>query len=85
MWTRQLADTLTDIAGSLLELIAAERQIVRATSVEMKLPIDVKLRRSQNALMFCADVPAWRWQTDWDPLLGQLRFTLEEARGEAEQ
>lgn len=85
MWTRPLGEMLTDIGGSLLELTAAEQQIVRATSIEMTLPIDVKLRRSQNTLVFCADVPSWRWQTDWDPPFGQLRFTLEEAPQEAEQ
>ena len=83
MWTRPLAEMLTDIGGSLLEL-ATEQQIVRPTSLELTLPIDVKLRRLQNVLVFCADVPAWRWQTDWDPPLGQLRFTLEQARAEAE-
>ena len=78
MYTRPLGDTLTEIAGSLLD-IATEQQIVHATSVELSLPIEVKLRRSQQALLFCADVPAWRWQTDWDPPFGQLRITLEEA------
>jgi hypothetical protein len=81
MYTRPLGDTLTEIAGSLLD-IATEQQIVHATSVELSLPIEVKLRRSQQALLFCADVPAWRWQTDWDPPFGQLRLTLEEARQE---
>jgi hypothetical protein len=75
---------LTDIAGSLLEL-TAEQQIVHASSMELTLPIDVKLRRWQNALVFCADVPGWRWQTDWDPPFGQLRITLKEVRREAEQ
>jgi len=84
MWTRPLGEMLTDIGGSLLELASAEQQIVCATSIEMTLPIDVKLRRWQSALVFCADVPAWRWQTDWDPPFGQLRFTLEQARPEAE-
>lgn len=82
MWTRPLSEMLTDVAGSLLDL-TAEQRIVRATSVEMALPINVKLRRAQNALLFCADVPAWRWQTDWDSPCGQLRFTLQEARREA--
>ena len=85
MWTRPLGEMLTDIGGSLLELAAKEQQIVRATSIEMTLPIDVKLRGPQNALVFCADVPGWRWRTDWDPPFGQLRFTLAEAPPEAER
>ena len=84
MWTRPLGEMLTDVGGSLLELAAAEQQLVSATSVEMSLPIEVKLRRSPHSLVFCADVPAWRWQTDWDPPFGRLRFTLEKARQEDE-
>jgi hypothetical protein len=75
---------LTDVAGSLLDLGAGQR-IVRATSVELTLPIDVKFNRSHEGLILCADVPAWRWRTDWDPPLGQLRLTLEETRQEVEE
>lgn len=85
MWTRPLGDTLAEVAGSLLEVTGAEQQIVRATSLEITLPVEVKLRRSRNGLVFCADLPAWRWQTEWDPPFGRLRFTLEEARQEASQ
>ncbi len=84
MWTRPLGEMLTDVAGSLLEL-TAHQQIARVTSIELTLPIATRLRRSPNDLVFCADVPGWRWQTDWDPPFGQLRFTLTEARREAEQ
>lgn len=82
MWTRPLGEMLTEVAGSLLEL-TTQQQLMHVTSIELTLPIDARLRRSANALVFCADVPAWRWQTDWDPPFGQLRFTLEEARREA--
>jgi len=78
MYTRPLGETLTEIAGSLMDM-TTDHPIVHATSVELSLPIEVKLRRSQQDLLFCADVPAWRWQTEWDPPFGQLRLTLEEA------
>jgi hypothetical protein len=81
MWTRPLGDMLTDVAGSLLSL-GAEQNIVRATRVELTLPIDVKLNRSKQGLIFYADVPVWRWRTDFDPPLGQLRLRLEETRQE---
>jgi hypothetical protein len=84
MWTRPLGDMLTDVAGSLLSL-NAEQALVRTTSVELTLPIDVKLSRSKEGLIFCADVPAWRWRTDFDPPFGQLRLKLEETRQEIEQ
>jgi hypothetical protein len=83
MKTRPLGDMLTDVAGSLLDL-RADQSVVRATSIELTLPIDVKFKRSHEELIFCADVPVWRWRTDWDPPFGQLRLTLEETRQEIE-
>jgi hypothetical protein len=77
-----------DVAGSLLSLSSGQ-QVVHATSVELTLPIDVRVRRTNpvdtggvaagaDALLFCCDVPAWRWRTDWDPPFGKLRLTLQE-------
>jgi len=83
MWTRPLGDALTDIAGSLLDMNAHELPLVRATRVELSFPVEVRLRRRQNDLVFCADVPAWRWQTDWDLPFGQLRLTLEDTARES--
>jgi hypothetical protein len=74
---------LTEVAGSLLGL-GVDQSVVRATSVELTLPINVKVSRSKQGLVFCADVPAWRWRTDWDPPFGQLRLMLEETRWEIE-
>lgn len=85
MWTRPLGDTLTDIAGSVLDLNSlldaksGDQRLMRTTSVGLSLPMEVKIRRDQSGLVFCADVPSWRWRTDWDPPYGQLRLTLEEA------
>lgn len=81
MWTRPLGDMLAEVAGSLLSL-SAQQTMVRATSVELTLPIDVKLKDSEQGLVFFADVPAWRWRTDFDPPFGQLRLKLEESRQE---
>ena len=83
MRTRPMSEMLNDVAGSLLSL-GAEQGMVRATSVELTLPIDVRLGLANEGLIFCADVPAWRWRTDWDPPFGQLQFTLEQAGQEFE-
>jgi hypothetical protein len=83
MRTRPLGDMLTDVVGSLLDLSAGQN-VVRATSLELTLPINVTVNRSKGGLIFCADVPAWRWRTDWDPPFGQLRLTLEETGQEIE-
>lgn len=83
MRTRPLGDMLSDVAGSLLDL-GAKQTMVRATSVELSLPINVRFSHSTTGLILCADVPAWRWRTDFDPPLGQLHLTLEETRQECE-
>jgi hypothetical protein len=70
---------LIEVAGSLLGMTGGQ-SLVRATSVELTLPVNVKVSRSQQGLTFCADVPCWRWRTDWDPPFAQLRLTLEEKR-----
>jgi hypothetical protein len=75
---------LTEVAGSLLGL-SVDQSMVRATSVELTLPIDVKVGRSKDGLIFCADLPSWRWRTDWDPPFSQLRVKLEEAWQELEE
>jgi hypothetical protein len=75
---------LMEVVGSLLSL-GDDQSIVRATSVELTLPINVRVGRSKDGLIFCADVPAWRWRTDWDPPFGQLRLKLEETRREIEE
>jgi hypothetical protein len=79
MVTRPLGDMLVEVAGSLLGL-GAGQDVVRATSVEMTLPVEVKILRSPGVLVFCADVPAWRWRTDWDLPFGRLCFKLEPAQ-----
>jgi len=81
MWTRPLGDMLVEVAGSLLNL-AAGQDVVRATGVELTLPLDVRFRLEGDTLVFCGDVPAWRWRTDWDPPFGELRLTLAEAARE---
>ena len=81
MWTRPFGDMLMDLAGSLLNL-NAEQDIVRATSVEMTLPVEVRLRCSNQQLILCADVSAWRWQTGFDLPFGQVKLRLEETRQE---
>jgi len=68
---------LIEVAGSLLN-VAASQRVVRATGLELRLPVEVKLARLGDSLVFCADVPTWRWQTDWDRPFGELRMKIEE-------
>ena len=76
--TRPLGEMLIDVAGSLLG-VTGTQQIVRARNVEFTLPIEVKVSGSRSALLFCADVPCWRWRTEFDRPFSALHFRLEEA------
>ena len=71
-----------EVAGSLASL-GIYQKVVRATSLELTLPIHVRMSHSKEGLIFRTDVPAWRWVTDWDPPIGQLRLTLEETPEES--
>jgi hypothetical protein len=51
---------------------------IRATSMELTLPIEVRLEEVEGELSFVADLPLWRWRTDFDLRPGQLRIGWEE-------
>lgn len=72
-----LADTLTDVLGAVLpsaELAAP----VRVTSVSFDLPLEVSLAGPE----LLANLPRWRWTTDFDSRPGRLRacFDVEISR-----
>ena len=75
---------LIDVAGSLLGATGSQK-LVRAIEVEFTLPVEVRMSGSPGALVFCADVPSWRWRTDWDRPFGALTFKLAETSLELAQ
>jgi hypothetical protein len=51
---------------------------VRATRVQLTLPVEVWLEEVKGELGFIADLPVWRWRTPFDQTPGQLRIEWEE-------
>jgi hypothetical protein len=76
-WHRPLAEMLTDVARA-FETTRIKCAQVRASNVEMTLPIEVWLRDIDGELTFIADVPVWRWRTEFDQRPSSLKITWEE-------
>jgi hypothetical protein len=74
---RSLADTLLDVIESVAMPPAGSP--VRVTRVDFDLPLEVEVRGSATAPLFCADLPRWRWTTDFDTSPSRMRFSVAEA------
>lgn len=74
---RPFWETLVDMAESVAPT-AAETGI-RVTSLHLDVPMEVQVRQSHGELEFLADVPRWRWTTDFDRRPCRLRVTLMES------
>jgi len=68
---------LIDVFGA-VETARTEAAQVRARSVEMTLPIEVRLEDIGGESTFVADLPVWRWRTFFDQTPSRLRITWEE-------
>jgi hypothetical protein len=79
MWHRPLSEMLTDVFSA-VEIVQAPGLKVRPRQVELKLPIEIGLRDVGGELTFIADLPLWRWRTDFDQRPSQLRITYEESK-----
>jgi hypothetical protein len=72
---RPLCQMLVDV----IEAVSPEpASMVRVTSVTMDIPIAVEVRQTSAGLVFLADMPQWRWPTDFDPKRGRLKFECRE-------
>lgn len=69
---------LVDMAEA-LEPTAAESGI-RVESLEIDAPLQVQLREVGGELQFLADVPRWRWTTDFDEKPCRMHMILTEGR-----
>jgi hypothetical protein len=71
---RELSEMLVDIAGSMLP----EREgIVRVESAMIDLPLEVRLAKVNGAYTLQADVPRWRWSTDFDARPGRICLNFQ--------
>jgi hypothetical protein len=73
---RPLSEMLTDV----FDAVVAARTggaAVRASSIELTLPIEVWFDDAEDEPAFNADVPAWRWRTVFDQTPGRMNITWE--------
>lgn len=77
-YLRPLHETLMDVAdGALTETLQAAGDMpLRVTSLEMTIPLDIRLAPETG--VFEADFPLFRRRTDFDPEPAQLTVTLGE-------
>ncbi len=73
---RAFWETLVDMAEAVTP--TAEEIGIRVTSLELDVPIQVQLRQSHGEIEFLADVPRWRWRTDFDVRPCRMRVTLSD-------
>ena len=77
VWHRPLAEMLTDVVSG-IQGARTPGFMVRAREIELTLPIEVWLRDVDGESTFIADVPLWRWRTDFDQTPSRLQITYEE-------
>lgn len=73
---RPLGETLGEVAGSVLALGRPEAALVRVNSIELDLPIELRLGTAASGHELVGDVPLFRIRTDfdWPPARLQARF-----------
>ena len=76
IWHRPLAEMLTDVLAA-VEVARTDGPQIRTSQVELTLPIEVWLRDMAGETTFIADLPVWRWRTDFDQRPSRLRITYE--------
>ena len=72
---RPLAVVVTELAESLaLEQIPAD--LFRVTMLSVDVPVEAALVRDGDDILFIADVPRWRWRSEFDRQPGRLTLHI---------
>ena len=74
---RPMAEMLTEIAEGVSQATAGSG--IRAASVEVSLPVDVRFTLGAGGAEIHADLPMLRTRTAFDPMPSRLRVTWREA------
>jgi hypothetical protein len=67
---------MVELAGA--AMAPAEAAGMRIISLDIDIPIEVRLRRNGDEWDLIADIPQWRWQTGLEELRSRLRLTWSE-------
>ena len=70
---RQLSEMLLEVTEALVPDVGG---IVGVRSAEINLPMEVQFRKSGGNIELLADVPRWRWTTDFDARPGRIELSL---------
>ncbi|MBN3760736.1 hypothetical protein [Burkholderia sp. Ac-20365] len=73
---RELADMLVDVADG--ALASASATGIRATSVEVSLPVEVALQMRAGALAVIAELPRFVFRSSFDAPPGRLKVIWSE-------
>ena len=76
-WHRPMAEMVEDIFDGIQKASTA-RLRVRASSLEMDLPVEVRLADAGGEAEVLAGLPVWRWRTDFDLEPARLRMVWQE-------
>ena len=74
---RQLWETLCEIVDGLTP-VTTDGVSIRVRAVHLDLPMEIEAVGSDERAIVRADLPRWRWPTDFDVEPGRLRVRLQE-------
>jgi hypothetical protein len=78
---RRFGEVITELAES-LATDHVPPELFRVTTLVVVLPVEVALERTDSEIVFVADVPRWRWRSDFDRTPSRLTMRLGEGVGE---
>ena len=74
---RELWETLCEIVDGLTP-VTTEGIAIRVRTVQLDLPMEFDVLGTGDRAIVRADLPRWRWTTDFDPEPGRLQVRLQE-------
>jgi hypothetical protein len=72
---RQLWETLCEVVDGLMP-VSTEGVDIRVTTIGLDLPMEIDVSDSGDGAIVQADLPRWRWPTDFDVEPGRLQVRL---------
>jgi hypothetical protein len=77
MRRRALSEMLVEVSGGALTALTGAPGI-RPRRLDLTLPIEIWVHTLEGDPLFLADLPIWRWRTDFDQTPSQLHLVFEE-------